>query len=210
MNRKQFIRIIFIVILSISTILVVNINQDLRESFLGELPIIKQSRIILHSIYPKPFTVVKLENNKNFKEHFYSTRYYAHYTTAYEMLKKNILFGVGLKNFRYESYKKEYGLDGKLGGSTHPHQTHFELLSELGLIGYLLILVNFTYILFQQKKNLNPLKIIGISFLLSTLIPLLPSGSFFTSYGATIFFINYSFLIYLNEISDKNQNDFKS
>ena len=70
--------------------------------------------------------------------------------------------------------------------------------------------MNFTYILFQQKKNLNPLKIIGISFLLSTLIPLLPSGSFFTSYGATIFFINYSFLIYLNEISDKNQNDFKS
>ena len=210
MNRKQFIRIILIVILSISTILVVNINQDLRESFLGELPIIKQSRIILHSIYPKPFTVAKLENNKNFKEYFYSTRYYAHYSTAYEMLKKNILFGVGLKNFRYESYKKEYGQDGKLGGSTHPHQTHFELLSELGLIGYLLILMNFTYILFQQKKNLNPFKIIGISFILSTLIPLLPSGSFFTSYGATIFFINYSFLIYLNEISDKNQNDFKS
>ena len=35
-------------------------------------------------------------------------------------------------------------------------------------------------------------------FITATLVPFLPSGSFFTSYGATIFFINYSFLMKKN------------
>ena len=80
--------------------------------------------------------------------------------------------------------------------TTHPHQTHFELLSELGLIGYILILSNIIFLLWRIKylKN-NFYKIGSILFLVATLIPLLPSGSFFTSYTATIFWINYSLLI---------------
>ena len=42
-------------------------------------------------------------------------------------------------------------------------------------------------------------------FIIASLIPFLPSGSFFTSYGATIFFINYSFLIRPN-VSNKLKN----
>ena len=37
-------------------------------------------------------------------------------------------------------------------------------------------------------------------FIIATLVPFLPSGSFFTSYGATIFFINYSFLMKTNNV----------
>ena len=91
-------------------------------------------------------------------------------------------------------------LGGLTGGSTHPHQIHFELLSELGLFGYILILSNIIFNLLRQKKNSNNLKFISISFILSTFVPLLPSGSFFTSYTATIFFINYSFLISIKQI----------
>ena len=47
------------------------------------------------------------------------------------------------------------------------------------------------------------LYILGISlafssllFIIATLIPLLPSGSFFTTYSASIFWINYGLLLY--------------
>jgi len=116
--------------------------------------------------------------------------------------KNNILFGSGYKTFRFESYKDEYTKDGFFGASTHPHQLHFELLSEIGVIGYLLIISNLVFILFRQTKFKKEfLTKSSILFLIATLVPLLPSGSFFTSYGATIFFINYSFLIKL-----KNNN----
>ena len=44
----------------------------------------------------------------------------------------------------------------------------------------------------------------GILFLTASLIPILPSGSFFTSYGAAIFWINYSFLIKKNRLETVN------
>ena len=92
-----------------------------------------------------------------------------------------------------------------LGASTHPHQFHFEILAELGLIGYILIFSNLIYIIFKRFDYEEKLIRTGaLLFILVSLIPILPSGSFFTSYGATIFFINYSFLIRPKDINNKN------
>tara|TARA_B100000886_G_scaffold131917_1_gene88969 strand:+ start:604 stop:1893 length:1290 start_codon:yes stop_codon:yes gene_type:complete len=212
LDRRTIIKFLSVITLGFLIILIINLNTNLRESSLGRLPLVFQGKYVLHSIYPKLVSDNKIDQ-KSFKDHISSTRYYAHYVTAYRMTKENIFFGVGLKNFRNESYNEKYH-DQKVinhaGGSTHPHQTHFEILSELGIIGYILIISNFIYILFKQRKNENINKYIGISFLITILLPLLPSGSFFTSYGATIFFINYSFLIYSNKITGKSQNDLKS
>ena len=204
-DKKTVVKIFSVLIISASLILTINVVKDLRESFLGELPIIKQSRVILHQIYPQPFTSVEREDEKSFKDHIVSTRYFAHYSTALEMVKKNPIFGIGLKNFRNESYKKEFNDDGRVGGSTHPHQTHFEILSEVGIFGYILILLNLIYIFLIQRNNLDVFKFIGISFIISTFFPFLPSGSFFTSYGATMFFVNYAFLINSNIIKDNDK-----
>ena len=200
LNKKEIKNFFLITIISISIISSINLNNNLRSSYLGDLPVIRETRVIISWFYPKLTMMEKSEGEKKFIEHLYSSRHYAHYYTAYEIFKKNLLFGVGLKNFRYESYKNEYLLGGLTGGSTHPHQIHFELLSELGLFGYILILSNIIFNLLRQKKNSNNLKFISISFILSTFVPLLPSGSFFTSYTATIFFINYSFLISIKQI----------
>ena len=109
-----------------------------------------------------------------------------------------------------ESYNKKYYddnfkiSDGKGStnlGATHPHQLHFELLSEFGIIGYLLIISNFLFVLIRSiygKKEF--LMKSSFLFIIATLVPFLPSGSFFTSYGATIFFINYSFLMKTNNV----------
>jgi hypothetical protein len=131
-----------------------------------------------------------------------SNQHFGHYYTALMIFNENKIFGSGIKTFRIESFKEKYNsVDKFYGQSTHPHQTHFEFLSELGIIGYLLFIANFIYILrlnLIQKKDF--LIKSGILFLIAFLIPILPSGSFFTSYGATIFWINYSFLIKKNRL----------
>ncbi len=134
-------------------------------------------------------------------------RHLIHYYIATQIFRENILFGKGFKTFRTESYNEKYfnrKLDFYIGhGATHPHQFHFEILSELGIIGYLLILSNLIFILFRAKNFKKDFLVKGgILFIIASLFPILPSGSFFTTYGATIFFINYSFLIKDNNVID--------
>ena len=137
-----------------------------------------------------------------------NNRHLSHYYVATEIFKENILFGSGFKSFRIESPKKKYQKNEIHGASTHPHQFHFEILSELGLIGYILIFSNLIYILFKKfDYDKNLIRTGALLFIIASLIPILPSGSFFTSYGSTIFFINYSLLIQnkdLNKIKNKS------
>ena len=110
----------------------------------------------------------------------------------------NKLFGVGLKNYREEVRDQKYDRDA----SIHPHQIHFEMLSELGIIGYTLFLsififnIIFAVKLFLIKKEL--LRLCGLLFIIASLIPLLPSGSFFTTFGAALFWFNFSFILPTN------------
>jgi len=129
--------------------------------------------------------------------------YGAHYDTAIKIFNDNKIFGIGLKNFRVESgnskYRNKEFIFTDARQTTHPHQIHFEILSETGLVGYLLFLSFFFLSIFyffrsyKIKKNIFQLS--SLFFLIASLIPLLPSGSFFTTYSATIFWINYGLLI---------------
>ena len=134
-------------------------------------------------------------------EKLIKNKHFAHYYTAINIFKENPIFGVGLKEFRFESRDKKYSpIRGSYGFGLHPHQVHFEILSELGIVGYFLIISNFFYIIFNfLKNNRNHANNIYIKFsaifIIASFIPLIPSGSFFTTYGATIYWINYSLLI---------------
>ena len=127
-----------------------------------------------------------------------SQRHFKHYIIAYNIFQKNILFGIGIKNFRYESHKDEYNnYKDFSGATTHPHQTHFEILSELGIVGYFLIIGNLSLIIFNflKIKNKSILNKFAFLYILIFFIPLIPSGSFFSSYNATIFWINYAMVV---------------
>ena len=143
-------------------------------------------------------------NKDGIKNYLENTQYGAHYEIAKQITKKNPFFGVGIKNFRVESFKSDYVLDGdhKLkswGGNTHPHQIHYEFLSETGLFGYssfiFFILCSIYLSIKNYLKYKNPYQLCGILFVISTLIPLLPSGSFFSTYSSSIFWINYSIMV---------------
>ena len=181
-----------------------------KLSFLGVLLLLLIVLISLNKTFTNRFfKQINLEN-KNIKSLVSYNRHFSHYSTAIEIFKNNIFFGVGIKNYRNESYKKKYTPEyfshknskvklNYLGGSTHPHQIHFEVLSELGLIGYIYLFGVLIYFIIKglkmYVKSKNLLHLCSSLFVITSILPLLPSGSFFTTYSAIIFWINFSFLL---------------
>ena len=144
---------------------------------------------------------------KSFFEYIILSNYGPHYLSSIEVLKQNKLFGTGIKTFRVSckniSIKEYYEEDDALsdmGCSTHPHQYYFEFLSDLGLVGFTIFIFFFSYMIYRiincyiLSKNYVLLSV--VAFFIAQLIPLLPTGSFFTSFGSTIFFINISLIFY--------------
>ena len=144
--------------------------------------------------------------------------YFQHYESAVIIFKENPYFGVGIKNFRNEiikeKYKSKYGVndhwnytpdksktdwDNRHIITTHPHQINFEILSETGIFGFACYLIFFILSLIKALKNYlhnkNILLLSSFLFCLIYLNPILPSGSFFTTFGATIFWMNYALMI---------------
>ena len=144
--------------------------------------------------------VAKILTKDGIKYYLDNSIYGAHYNVAKEIFKDNPIFGVGIKNYRIESFSKKYDdLDHKENnkrGNTHPHQTHYEFLSETGLFGYsaflIFIIVSFVLFLKNYKQDKNLYQLSGMIYVLVSLIPLLPSGSFFSTYTSGLFWINYA------------------
>jgi len=175
---------IFSIILTIClTILFLNFNENYKGRYFKQVS----------SIFEKDGINKYLDNSI----------YGAHYSVATEIFKDNPVFGVGIKNFRVESFKKKYdNIDHKLNhlrGNTHPHQIHYEFLSETGLFGYFSFLIFILFSLYYSIKNYvitnNIFQLSGILFVTSSLIPLLPAGSFFSTYPSSIFWINYALMM---------------
>ena len=129
-----------------------------------------------------------------------NNRHILHYRTALKMFKENPIFGVGIKNFRNKGVEKKYYVQNSFSSSsTHPHQIHFEFLSEIGLFGYMFIMSYLVFCIIRGvsnfRKNKHILVFASSIFILITILPIIPSGSFFTSFTATIFWINFSFAI---------------
>ena len=143
-----------------------------------------------------------LEKN-GIKKYMLNSTYGSHYNTALSVFKNNIIFGVGIKNYREESIKKIYTDQNKdfkfqiMG--THPHQIHLELLSETGIFGYLSFFSFIIYSLYLSLssflKSKNHYQLAAILFVICSLIPLLPSGSFFSTYTSVLFWFNYALMM---------------
>ena len=161
---------------------------------------------ILFSIF-NPFSESKfLEQryDKLFKDFVAKENvYYLNFEYGFEIFKNHKLFGVGNKNYRIEACKLENIKKYDNLCNTHPHQIYFELLSEHGIIGTLIIL----YILFRLVfskifstfNSSNYIKLGSLIYMMLVFAPLLPSGAFFSSYLLTLFTINLSIFYALDE-----------
>ncbi len=152
--------------------------------------------------------IILISNSDNFKVRYavqmksalgHNSIYFDLYKSGYQVFKNYPIFGVGNKNYRIEScdnFEKE-DKNEKYEDylcTTHPHQIYFELLSEHGIVGSLIILLIFFKLIFSKilgvLKNSNYIQIGSMIFLVLTFLPILPSGSFFSDFAITIFGIN--------------------
>ena len=140
-----------------------------------------------------------------------------HYQAAIELFLEKPIFGHGPKSFRImcentsidkKTREQRFYYRDYRACSTHPHNYFLEFLSENGAIGGIffigLIFIIFMSInnKFKNNKDKNMLTFIGIgSLILAIIFPLKPSGSFFSTFNATmLFYILGFFLHYLKKV----------
>lgn len=192
-KRFSFIKkiiFIFIFILLISISLKLFITTKDRQSLLLDTLLSKDHK-------NTPLTVEEIKNN------LYKIKHFAHYDAAWKIFKDNPFFGSGLKTYRVECSNSDYFnskiIQSEVRCTTHPHQIHFELLSELGIIGYLMFLLFFFYFLYaaikQYAKNKEIILLNSTIYIFIALIPIIPSGSFFGTISGVFFFTNIGFIL---------------
>ena len=202
-ERSNFIRTFLII--SLFVILIYEINFKLKIlsfSFLIIFFIVILNFNTGYKLrYISQFTNVLSKNGISY--YFDNSVYGAHYNVAKEIFKDNIIFGAGIKNFRIESYDKKYEdlnhNQNERRANTHPHQIHYEFLSETGLFGYLsfavFIFFSFYLTIKSYIKDRNYYQLAAFFYVLINLLPLLPSGSFFSTYGSSLFWLNYAIMV---------------
>ena len=166
--------------------------------------------IIINNTYKERFWIMfgsVVIEKKNISQIINFSPYGGHWHAAWEIFNDNKIFGVGLKNYRKVSGEQKYYnkdvLYSKGRQTTHPHQLHLELLSETGIFGFIFsAFMIISSIIVGSKNYIKSRNLYCLSALLffcaSTLL-ILPTGSFFTTYGAAIFWINYGIFMAKNK-----------
>ena len=154
--------------------------------------------------------VLNVEKEANLVEKIKNNPWGYHYQAAFELFLKKPLVGHGHKSFRYkcsettidkDTIKRRHHYKGYRACSSHSHNYMMEFLSENGIIGFLFyiifLLIIFLKILKARKYPNNNYLLFGVgTLLLAILFPFKPSGSFFTTFNASIFFYLLGFFIY--------------
>ena len=93
--------------------------------------------------------------------------------TGYKTWLQNKFFGGGLKSFRFNCPKVFVNCNA------HPHNYYLEILSDLGIVGFLMII---SFVFLVCKESYFSRKIIVLPFLLALfgeMFPIKTTGSFF-------------------------------
>lgn len=156
--------------------------------------------------------ITPLSNETSLKIKIKNTPWFYHYQAAFELFLEKPVLGHGYKSFRIKCQetkidkklvknKKKY--KGYRACSSHPHNYMMEFLSENGILGFLLysglIILIILRILKIIRVSEDQNKFIALSLgslLLAILFPLKPSGSFFTTFNASMFFYLLGFFIF--------------
>ena len=136
--------------------------------------------------------------NKEKRIEFYNKNVYLKiYRSGIEVFQNYPIFGVGNKNYRVEACDRDK-INKHYYCITHPHQVYIEFLAEHGLFGTFILLAILFYLIFRYLKIImlskNLIQQGSFIYLIINFLPILPSGSFFSDFNSTLFWINLSIM----------------
>ena len=197
-NDKNFNHAYSAFLSDINIIKLVKSNKDITNKQTGE------KKAVNEDIQEIPRSVIFLRHSG----------YNRIYHTAITMWKEQPLTGFGFKSFRIKCWdmltkdnaeRKITKRPQYIVCSNHAHNYYLELLSEAGIVGTTLMIIFFLILLkdcFNYLKKYNQQKSPEMALLIPVIIlffleiwPIKSTGSFFTTWGATFFWLNAAMLI---------------
>ena len=169
--------------------------------------------IILLLILPFLFSETSERIKDNFiiyltSNDYEKNQYLSMFVTSWKMFTDNLFLGIGPNNFRYECTEPIYNVS-KWSCSTHPHSIFFQILAEVGLLGFLIVysvLVYFVYksviLVFSKNVSHNSFGIYSLQCaIIIYLFPPMITGNFFLSWYGFIYYLPISlFMVYSSKV----------
>ena len=120
----------------------------------------------------------------------YQNKHFSHYSSAIEIFKENIIFGGGFKNYRNICDGSKYEC------STHPHNIFLEIISSIGIVGFILFYLFFIlyYKIYLNNNKHRSTNIIYFTFVIMSFMFVLPTGSIFNNYFSLLSFYSLAAL----------------
>ena len=183
----------FVIIFSLLFIGIYNLNEKVKMNF--DTFQIQISKMI----------VVATKGDYNDKD---SPQYLREFATFYDTWLMNKYIGGGVKNFRFYCHTRpNIEKNTNFICNMHPHNYYLEILTETGIIGFLiisLIFLNILYLSFYKKYiskssfSVNNTVVPFIFLFIAEIFPLKSTGSFFTTGNTTYLFLILAIIVGLN------------
>ena len=156
------------------------------------------------NFYKQLFSITKVLKTKQIHNSSMNS-YLLEFRTFYGTWQMNKYTGGGVKSFRINCWKRKNFIPGeRTTCNTHPHNYYLEILTDLGLVGFIIFSLVFAIVIYRSFKNkyftsssLNNDNIITPFMFLFfiEIFPLKTSGSFFTTHNATYIFLIMAIIV---------------
>ena len=209
-NRMPLMLFIF------TMILIVIFQKQTRKYFLSFMFISLTAFFLIFKTVPQVnensmrfYNQISIMTKIVLKKDFYNEppHHLREFVTFYDTWLMHKYLGGGIKNFRYYCHhRNNIGKNPHFICNMHPHNYYLEILTELGIVGFLIICSIFFTVLFisfykkyfsKSQQPFNNLLIPFIFLFIAEIFPIKSTGSFFTTGNTTYLFLIMSILVAL-------------
>ncbi|MDB9825044.1 O-antigen ligase family protein [Alphaproteobacteria bacterium] len=139
------------------------------------------------------------------EKYIFSQIHQSHYLTSINIIKDNLLNGIGPKMFRFKCNDTKYNIN-QYSCATHPHNFYIQTLLETGIPGFIILLsfylsicillLKHTYLRYFKLTNLfNNYQLLLMISIIINFFPIMPSGNLFNNWMSVIIYLPIGFLL---------------